>query len=82
VATLSPVGKGKILYRQEKRSFWEIKREWGVRAGFGTGGLVQGEIFARPLRVGPVEVEIRGYGKNDKERSEFGGLIMLEMRFN
>jgi hypothetical protein len=58
-----------------------MKREWGVRAGFGTGGLVQGEIFARPLRVGPVETEIRGFAKSDHRGTEVGAMILFEMRF-
>jgi hypothetical protein len=66
VATLSPGGTGKILYRQEKPPFLDLKREWGVRAGFGTGSLVP--CARRNIRSSPSGRPDRDGGKGVRKK--------------
>ncbi len=76
------VGVGSIEYRPATPPFFAVQKEFGVRAGMGTVGLVLGEIYARPLRVGPVTVEVRGYGKrDDRSGADFGAVALIDMRF-
>ena len=76
------VGVGSIEYRPATPRFFAVQKEFGVRAGMGTGGLVLGEIYARPLRIGPVTVEVRGFGRrDDRNGADFGGAALLDMRF-
>ena len=76
------VGTGSIEYKPATPPFFAIQKEFGVRAGMGTGGLVVGEIYARPLRIGPVTVEIRGYGqRTDLSGADFGGAVLADFRF-
>lgn len=76
------VGTGSIEYKAATPRFFAIQKEFGVRAGMGTGGLVLGELYARPLRVGPVTVEVRGFGKrDDRSGADFGGIVMGDLRF-
>ena len=76
------VGVGSLEYSAATPPFFAIQKEFGVRAGMGTGGLVLGELYARPLRIGPVTVEIRGYGKrDDRSGADFGGAILADYRF-
>jgi hypothetical protein len=76
------VGSGSIEWKPATPPFFAIQKEFGVRAGMGTGGLVLGELYARPLRVGPVTVEVRGFGKrDDRSGADFGGAILGDMRF-
>lgn len=82
VATVTDNGVGQIIYRQERPKFFAIQKEFGIRAGIGTGGLVLGELYARPLRVGPVTVEIRGWGRrDDRSGADFGAAALVDMRF-
>lgn len=82
VGTLSPTGESQILLRQEPRKFLQIKKEFGVRVGMGTGGLVAGELYARPLRIGPVETEFRAFAhRSDVRGADFGAAIFLDWRF-
>ena len=74
--------RGGLEYRQEVTPFFAVQKEFGVRAGMGTGGLVLGEIYARPLRIGPVTVEVRGFGRrDDRNGADFGAAALLDMRF-
>jgi len=76
------VGVGSIEYRPATPKFFALQKEFGVRAGMGTGGLIIGELYARPLRIGPVTVEIRGFGKrDDRSGADFGGAILADYRF-
>ena len=76
------VGVGSIEYRPATPPFFAIQKEFGVRAGFGTGGLILGEIYARPLRVGPVTVEIRGFAaRSDRTGADFGAAALADFRF-
>jgi hypothetical protein len=76
------VGTGTIEYKPATPPFFAIQKEFGIRAGMGTGGLVLGELYARPVRVGPVTVEIRGFGKrDDRSGADFGAAILGDMRF-
>lgn len=76
------VGIGSIEYRPAQPSFFAIQKEFGVRAGMGTGGLVLGELYARPVRVGPITVEVRAYGKrDDRSGADFGAVVLGDMRF-
>ena len=76
------VGTGSIEYGAATPPFFALQKEFGVRAGMGTGGLVVGEIYARPLRIGPVTVEIRGYGqRTDLSGADFGAAALFDYRF-
>jgi hypothetical protein len=76
------VGTGSIEWKPAEPPFFAIQKEFGVRAGMGTGGLVLGELYARPVRVGPVSVEMRAYGmRNDRSGADFGAVILGDMRF-
>ncbi len=76
------VGKGRIETKQLPPPFWSLKKEFGLRAGAGSGGLIVGEVYARPLRMGPVEVEVRGYvRRTDADGADFGGAVLLDYRF-
>ena len=76
------VGVGSIEYRPATPPFFAFQKEFGVRAGMGTGGLVVGELYGRPARVGPVTVEIRAFGKrDDRSGADFGAAILGDMRF-
>lgn len=76
------VGVGSIEWKPATPPFFAIQKEYGVRAGMGTGGLVLGELYARPARVGPVTIEVRGYGKrDDRSGADFGAAILGDMRF-
>lgn len=76
------VGVGAIEYRPAQPPFFAIQKEFGVRAGMGTGGLVIGEVYARPARLGPVTVEIRAFGKrDDRSGADFGVAILADYRF-
>ena len=80
--TVDGVGVGSIEYRAATPPFFAIQKEFGVRGGMGTGGLVLGELYGRPVRLGPVTVEIRAYGKrDDKSGADFGAAILGDMRF-
>src|SRR3990167_4085117 len=80
--TVDGVGVGSIEYRAATPRFFAVQKEFGVRAGMGTGGLVVGEVYARPLRIGPVNIEIRGYGKrDDRSGADFGGIVLIDYRF-
>jgi len=82
VSTLSPEGEGKIVYRTEPRKFLQLKKEFGVRAGAGSGGMISAEVYARPLRVGSVDIELRGYVKrDDRTGGDGGGAVMVDWRF-
>lgn len=76
------IGTGVIEYKPATPPFFAIQKEFGVRAGMGTGGLVLGELYGRPVRVGPVTIEIRAFGKrDDKSGADFGAAILGDMRF-
>ena len=76
------VGTGSIEYRAATPPFFAIQKEFGVRAGMGTGGLVVGELYARPARVGPVTIEVRAFGKrDDRSGADFGGAALIDYRF-
>jgi hypothetical protein len=76
------VGVGTIEYLPAKTPFFALQKEFGVRGGVGTGGLILGELYARPVRVGPISVEIRAFGmRNDRSGADFGAAIMGDMRF-
>jgi len=76
------VGTGTIEWKPKTPPFFAIQKEFGVRAGMGTGGLVLGELYGRPARVGPVTVEIRAFGKrDDRSGADFGAAVLGDMRF-
>jgi hypothetical protein len=76
------VGTGRIEWKPAEPPFFAVQKEFGVRAGMGTGGLVLGEIYARPLRLGSATVEVRGFGKrDDRSGADFGGAVLGDMRF-
>lgn len=76
------VGTGNIEYKPATPPFIAVQKEFGARAGVGTGGLVIGEIYARPLRVGPVTVEVRGFAQRSNiSGADFGGAVLLDYRF-
>jgi len=76
------VGTGSIEWKPAKTPFFAVQKEFGVRGGVGTGGLVLGELYTRPVRVGPVSVEVRAYGKrDDRSGADFGGVALIDYRF-
>jgi len=76
------VGTGSIEGKPAKTPFFAIQKEFGVGGGVGTGGLVLGELYARPVRVGPVSVEVRAFGKrDDRSGADFGGVVLADFRF-
>ena len=82
VAMLDNTGVTRVVTRQLPPPFWQVKKEFGARAGMGTGGLILGELYARPLRVGNVEIEVRGFALRDNVRgADFGGVVLLDYRF-
>jgi len=73
---------GRIEWKPAMPPFFALQKEFGVRAGTGMRGLIIGEIYARPARVGPVTVEVRGWGKrDDRNGADFGGAILADYRF-
>jgi len=76
------VASGRIEYLPAQPPFIAVQKEFGVRVGMGTHGLVLGELYARPLRVGPVTVEGRVYGRHDRDSgSDFGAVVLVDYRF-
>ena len=59
VTTLSQSGEAQTLLRREPMPFFSLKREFEARARYLFVGvnMVETDLVARPLRVGPVEVE-------------------------
>lgn len=70
----------RIDYRQMPPPFFAVKKEFGARAGISTGGVGIAELYARPLRVGPVNVEVRGWVHAGQD-TDAGGAVMLDYRF-
>ncbi len=82
VSTLSPEGEGRIEYRMEPQKFFQVKKEFGIRAGIGTGNVGIAEVYGRPLRLGPVTVEVRGWvQRTDRDGGDGGGAVLLDYRF-
>src|SRR3990172_7041782 len=80
--TVDNVATGSIEYQAKKIPFWQVKKEFGIRAGMGTGGLVIGEVYVHPLRLGPVHIEGRGFIKRDDAHgADFGAAVLLDYRF-
>jgi len=76
------VGVGSIEYHAAAPPFFAIQKEFGIRAGMGTGGLILGELYGRPVRMGPVTVEVRAFGKrDDRSGADFGAAVLGDMRF-
>lgn len=76
------VAVGHIEYKPTPQKFFELKKEFGVRAGAGTGGLFLGELYWRPLRIGPIDVEARGFAQStDRNGADFGGALLVDYRF-
>jgi hypothetical protein len=84
VAVLTPgadnVGVGSIEYRPATPPFFKVRREMGVRAGFGTGGII-GELYVRPARIGPIEIEGRLYGIGGQGTTTFGAAVLADWKF-
>lgn len=72
--------RGRLEYRQEATKFFEVKREMGIRGGYGTEGII-GEAYVRPLRLGPVDLEGRVYGRAGNGTGQVGAEILFDMRF-
>jgi hypothetical protein len=85
VAVLSPTGEGRILLRQEPTPFIAVKREFALRGAFLLSGtnLVEADLVARPLRIGPVEL-VAGAGMEvRREDNSIGARAYLgaELKF-
>lgn len=72
--------RGGLEFRQEATPFWDFKREMGLRAGYGTGGIV-GELYVRPLRMGPVDIEGRLRGRAGQDEKEFSAEVLADYHF-
>lgn len=70
--------RGSLTYRQEPPPFFQMKRELGIRGGYGTSGIM-GEVYVRPLRIGPAEVEARVYGHTTEPT--VGAAILVDVKF-
>lgn len=70
--------RGELSYRQEPPPFFQMKRELGIRGGYGTDGIV-GEAYVRPLRIGPAEVEARVFGHTTNPT--VGAAVLLDVKF-
>lgn len=70
----------RIDYRQMPPKFFQVKKEFGARAGISTGGVGIAELYARPLRVGPINVEVRGWVHAGQD-TDAGGAVLLDYRF-
>lgn len=82
VRTIDNTGVGSIEYAPKPPKFLQVKKEFGIRAGMGTGGLVVGEVYAHPLRLGPVNLEARGFVNRDNSRgADFGAAVLVDYRF-
>ena len=80
--TVDNVATGSIEYQAKAVPFWQLKKEFGVRAGMGTSGLIVGEVYVHPMRVGPVHIEGRGFIKRDDAHgADFGAAVLLDYRF-
>jgi hypothetical protein len=76
------VATGSIEWKPATPPFFAVQKEFGARGGYGTGGLVLGELYGRPVRLGPVTVEVRAFGKrDDRSGADFGAVILGDMRF-
>ena len=76
------VGVGSIEYRPATPPFLAFQKEFGVRGGVGTGGLVLGELYGRFVRIGPITVEARGFAqRTDRSGADFGATILADWRF-
>jgi len=76
------VATGHIEFKPKKVPFFQVKRELGLRAGGGTGGLLLGEIYARPIFLGPLAIEVRGFARRDDlSGADFGAAILGDVRF-
>lgn len=80
VSTLSPGGEGRIEYRMEPQKFFSIRKEFGVRAGIGTGNVGIAEVYGHPLRIGPVTVEVRGWIHAGQD-TDAGGAVLIDYKF-
>lgn len=70
----------RIDYRQMPPPFFAVKKEFGARVGVGTGGTVLGELYARPVRIGPINVEVRGWVHAGND-TDGGGAVLLDYKF-
>jgi len=76
------VAVGHIEFQPKKVPFFALQKVFGGRAGMGTGGLILGEIYAQPVRLGPASVEVRGYAeRDDRSGADFGAAILVDLRF-
>jgi len=74
------VAVGHIEYKAKPVPFFQVKRELGIRGGYGTEGII-GEMYVRPVRVGPLDLEGRVYGIAGNGDSEVGATILFDVRF-
>jgi len=74
------VAVGHIEFKAKPVPFFQVKREFGIRGGYGTEGII-GEMYVRPVRVGPVDLEGRVYGIAGNGDSEVGATILFDVRF-
>ena len=74
------VAVGHIEYKAKPVPFFQVKRELGIRGGYGTEGII-GEMYVRPLRLGIMDLEGRVYGRAGNSDSEVGAAILFDMRF-
>jgi hypothetical protein len=87
VSMLDNTGVTRMILRPEPHPFFQFKKEMGIRAGIGTGGLALGEVYLRPFAVNPrdrgqLNVELRGFAKRtDADGADFGGAVLLDYRF-
>ena len=74
------VAVGHIEYKAKPVPFFQVKRELGIRGGYGTEGII-GELYVHPLRIGPMDLEGRVYGRSGNNDSEVGAAVLVDFRF-
>jgi len=74
------VAVGHIEFKAKPVPFFQVKREYGIRGGYGTEGIV-GEAYIRPVRVGVMDLEGRVYGRAGNGDSEVGATILFDARY-
>lgn len=74
VTTLSPDGHAQTILRQEPTPFFELKREFQLSGRWLLTGVnqIEAEVVARPLRIGPVELEAGAGVEVRRENSTMG----------
>lgn len=83
VSTLSPTGEGHILIRQEPPKFFQLKKEFRAEARYLFAGrnLVELDLVANPVRVGPVNILAGAGVEVRRDDSSFGARAFVGFQY-